>query len=76
MVVTGWGRHTEGEWAGKGALKNAVEDQLGLACVRQRFNCDFATVNKGALLVALHPRNTVAERPYAKDIADSEVLLN
>lgn len=73
MVVTGWGKHSKG---GMGTLKYVVEQQLGLACVQQRFNCSFDSVNRGALLIALHPQNTVAEPPSVKDIKDSEVLLN
>lgn len=73
MVVTGWGKHSK---SGVGTLKYVVQEQLELACIRQRFNCAFANVNKGALLIGLHPRGTTAQPPSTRDVHDSEVLLN
>jgi hypothetical protein len=73
MVITGWGKHSK---QGGGVLKHAVAEHLSLVCIRQRFNLDFASVNKGAILVALHPQGTRPEPPSARDVQDSNVLLN
>lgn len=71
MVITGWGKHSKG---GMGTLKHVVINQLQMVCVKQRFNCDWGTVDKGAVLVALHPQGTHAEPPSSPDVTDAQVL--